>query len=374
MQNEKISFYIFYTILIVFFIVPAPYQHWLRVLLGIIFFALYVIVPMPKRLRNHSALMLATLCILGVVMFARGTLVSSYVNMFLCCTGLVCISHFAAGHYYANTKALARLHLVCSVALVLQLAAYSYGEGVNGRMTLGYEVNYSGAYLFLFFLFSDALRKRWGKLLVIAASLFVLSRALFFALALFYLVRYSKKYFRRVLQRFLNPAAVVCGAYILFSCFCFWYVQNMVPEENYDYTRSRLIKVNDGSNYLRFAINRTMLEDIAEAPLSADMLLGRGDIAITTAEKGGFYPIPHNEFFNNIMEVGIIASLILAFFALSVINKLKLVSFCNVEYFLPLLFYTLILWVRFLVTPSFEMIFIVLLLHFTQQKNTLYAQ
>jgi hypothetical protein len=367
MQNKKISFYMFYTLLTVFFIVPAPYQHWLRVLLGVIFFALYVFVPMPKRLRNHSALMLATLCTLGVVMFARGTLVTSYVNMLLCCTGLVCIFHFTAG-CYANTKALARLHLVCGVALVLQAAAYSY-EGVEGRLTLGYELNHSGAYLFLFFLLSDALRKRWWKLLVIAASLLLLSRALVFALALFYLIRYSKKCFRRALQRFLNPAALVCGAYILFGCFSFWYVQNMVPEEMYDNTKSRLTKVNDGSNYLRFSANRTLLEDIAEAPLSANVLLGRGDVAFK-----GPTMMPHNEFFNNVLEVGVIASLILAFFSLSVINKLKLVSFCNVEYFLPLLFYTLILWVRFLVTPSFEMIFIVLLLRFTQQKNTLYAQ
>jgi len=75
--------------------------------------------------------------------------------------------------------------------------------------------------------------------------------------------------------------------------------------------------------------------------------------------------MPHNELFDSIVEFGIIAVLFFSIFSLPVFQKYT--NFNNIEFFLPVLLYTMILWVKFVLVPSFEMIFILFLLYLTKE-------
>jgi hypothetical protein len=279
--------------------------------------------------------------------------------------GLLCIPHMFFSLTPIRRTNLNYIHVICILSLILQFFFYSSGDG---RPKLAYEINLSGAYLFLFFIASDILNNKHGKLLVIVLSLFTLSRLLIFSIVLYYLIKYSKKYFKSLLKK-LNAISLIIASYIFIALFSFWYVVSVKSAIDYDTSINRIATLNDGSNKLRFLANTMAIAAIYKYPLSAKTLFGSGSVENYIKESKGALIIPHNELFDAIIEFGIIMVFFFALFSFPFFNNV--ISYSNVEYLIPVLFYTLILWVRFILVPSFEMIFILFMLDIVNKQRSM---
>jgi hypothetical protein len=128
-------------------------------------------------------------------------------------------------------------------------------------------------------------------------------------------------------------------------------------------------KINDESNQLRFLTNTLAIGTIYTSPLDTRVLLGFGPVENFIKTTKGSLIMPHNELLDAIVEFGIITVIFFALFSMPIFNKVT--SYSNIEYLIPLLSYTLLLWVRFLIVPSFEMLFIVFMLNITNSKKRL---
>jgi len=220
-------------------------------------------------------------------MINRGTVQTSFFNASLCLFGVLCFPFITFKLNEIRRTNLVYIHTLCLISIIIQFLIFS---SKDGRPTLAYEINLSGAYLFLFFLFSDVLKLRHGKIAVICLSLLTLSRLLIFSIVLFYLVRYFKGWFLRMTARLhdyttarlhdftvtrqqnirqeqessshavvkspprffgVNVIFIVFASYILISIFSVWYVANIKAEILYDKSVNRLAKLTDSSKELR---------------------------------------------------------------------------------------------------------------------------
>lgn len=364
-KSGYVGFLIFVSMMIVFFVLPNPegLQKPFRVLIGLSFVIIYFALLIKKEIDRKTLWPVVIGGGLVLMMIFRGTIQTSLINAYLCLFGLLIIPNLFFRLTPIRKSNLNYIHVLCILSILIQFLAFS---STDGRPKLAYEINLSAAYLFLFFLCSDALNNKHGKLLVIALSLFTLSRLLIFSMILFYLVRFSKTYFKTWIQK-LNVMRIVIASYIFITFFSLWYVANVKSEIDYDTSISRIATINDGSNKLRFLANTLVLGTIYAAPFDTKVLFGFGPVEnFLNATKGSLI-MPHNELFDGIIQFGIITVLFFALLSLPIFNKVT--SYSNIEYLIPVLFYTLILWVRYLLVPSFEMLFILFLLYIVKEKE-----
>ncbi|MEI6140223.1 MAG: hypothetical protein WCP85_13230 [Mariniphaga sp.] len=364
-KSSYLGFLIYAAMMIVFFVLPDPegLQKPFRVLMGVSFVIIYFALLIKKEIALSTLWPVFIGGFFVVLMIFRGTILSSFINAYLCLFGLLCIPKLFFTLKPIRQTNLNYLHILCIISIIIQFLFYSSHDG---RPKLSYEINLSGAYLFLFFISSDILRNKHGKLIVIVLSLFTLSRLLIFSIILYYLVRFSKTYFRSLLQN-VNATVIIITGYILISIFSLWYVANIKSEINYDKSINRIANLNDGSNQLRFLANTLVMATIYTTPFDKKVLFGYGQDANFIATTNGSTIGPHNELYDSIIQYGIITVIFFSLFSLPVFNKIT--SYANIEYLIPILFYTLILWIRFLLIPSFEMLFILLLLNIANEKN-----
>ncbi len=362
---DRLGFITFVLLIVVFFIIPDPgtFQKPFRIGLAL-FFAFTLLSLIIDQKINIKVLIpiLLTGAVIAII-FRRGTLQSSLLNAWLCLGGLLVLPKLSFRLSENRTFDLNLVYLLCMVSIILQFLFFS---SADGRPSLGYEINLSGAYLFLFFLLSDALDRKEGKILVIVLSFLLLSRLLLFSIFLFYFIRYSKKMWPSAIARTRFPIIAII-AYVLISLFSVWYITSVTADVSYDTGISRLFKLNDGSNQWRFLTNTLVMAKIYLAPLDPNVLFGFGPIENFLKATKGALIMPHNELYDAIVEFGLIPVLLFGVFAMSTYNKF--INFGNLEIVLPLLFYTLILWVRFFIVPSFEMLFILFILSIVNGKN-----
>ncbi len=364
-RSGYVGFWIFVSMMVVFFVLPDPegLQKPFRILIGLAFVIIYFALLIKKEIDRKTLWLVLTGGFFVVLMFLRGTLQTSFINAYLCLFGLLCMPHLFFSLTPMRKSNLIYIHVLAIVSIIIQFLIFS---SADGRPKLAYEINLSAAYLFLFFLCSDVLKSKHGKLLVIALSLFTLSRLLIFSIILFYLVRFTKKYFQWWLQK-QNVTRLAIASYIFVTFFSLWYVANIKSQISYDTSLNRLANLNDGSNELRFVANTLVIGTIYAAPLDSKVLFGFGPVEnFINATKGSLI-MPHNELFDAIVQFGIITVIFFSFISLPVFNKVT--SFGNIEYLVPVLFYTLILWVRFLLVPSFEMLFIIFMLYIVHETS-----
>ncbi len=364
-KSGYVGFLIFVTMMIVFFVLPDPegLQKPFRVILGLSFVVIYFALLIKKEISRMTLWPVIIGGALVLLMIYRGTIQTSFLNAYLCLFGLLCIPKLFFNLTPIRKTNLNYIHVICILSFIIQFLAFS---SADGRPSLDYEINLSGAYLFLFFISSDVLNNKHGKLLVIVLSLLTLSRLLILSMVLFYLIRFSKKYFKSYLQK-LNVTYIAIGSYIAISIFSLWYAANVKSEIAYDTGISRIATLNDGSNELRFIANTLVLGTIYATPFDAKVLFGFGPVEnFINATKGSLI-MPHNELFDSIVQFGIITVLFFSLFSLPIFNSVT--SYANIEYLIPILFYTLILWVRFLLVPSFEMLFILFMFNIINEKS-----
>jgi len=364
-KSGYLGFIIFVFMMVVFFILPDPegLQKPFRILMGLSFVIIYFALLIKKDIGRKTLWPVVIGGLLVVIMIFRGTIETSFINAYLCLFGLLCMPHLFFNLTPIRKTNLNYIHVICILSFIIQFMAYS---SADGRPKLGYEINLSGAYLFLFFICSDILKNRYGKLLVIALSLLTLSRLLIFSIIIFYFIRIFKKYFRSFLQK-QNVTRIAIASYIVIIFFSFWYITNIKRELVYDTSINRIATLNDASNELRFLANTLLIGTIYAAPLDAKVLFGYGRIENYINASTDSLIMPHNELLDSIVEFGIIAVLFFSLFSFPIFNKVT--SYTNIEFLIPILFYTLILWVRFLLVPSFEMLFILFLLYIVHERN-----
>lgn len=363
-RSRYLGYLLFACMMVVFFVIPGldGIQKPFRIILCLTFPVIYFALLLKKEISYRTLIPVAGATLLLALMAARGTLQSSYINAWLCLFGLLCLNHLLFDLTSERKKNIRYLYILAALSMLLQFLVFTHQDG---RPKLAYELNLTGAYLFLFFIAADILDNKWGKYLVIALSLFLLSRLLIFSILLYYLVKYGKKYFTLLITR-LSATWMVLGSFVFVSLFSLWYTSNMRSTISYETGIHRVVHLNDGSNKLRFEANSLVLNNVFKEPLNPQVLFGYGAVQnFQKVEKS--IVIPHNELFDSIVEFGLLAVIFFSLFSLSAFNRL--VSFANLEYFIPILFFTLILWVRYLLVPSPEMLFILLLLNIAANKK-----
>ena len=257
------------------------------------------------------------------------------------------------------------IYFLC-FTIVGQLLIYRY----EGRPNLSYEINQSGSYLFLFFLLCDLLKIRLGKLLVICASFLLLSRLLILAIATFYIITIVNRCFPKILQWLTYTKLILLAntCIVLFSfVFLLIFARDEISSTADDV--SRLTNVVDTSNFIRFKINTDIILGLFSG--DPDLLYkGYGDITANPKYLETRLLMPHNELIKAIAQFGLLVTIF--FFLVSRKYISQYVNSKTISYFIPIVLYTLILWVRFTIIPSFEMIFILFILKLKSDENCLY--
>lgn len=359
--REKYIYYLFIILLLTFFVIPEPIQKPIRIFIALSFFATYFSLLLKHKVSLFSIIPVLGATTLLLLSYYKGNLQSSLINAYLCFFFILFVKKNDFRYLSANLNKLNKIYYLLIFGILMQFLIF---RSVDGRPTLSYETNLSGAYLFLFFLLSDILNKKSGKVVVTILSFILLSRLLIYAIVIFYIVRYGKKLVKNKIYR-INIFPTVFILYLLFSAFSVWYSLNIVSAVSYQTDSARVTNVNDGSNKIRFEINSKVILSIIE--LDKTLLWGYGDVHTNQKYINKYFLMPHMELFDILVEFGVFILLFFAYFMLKKFNFFFIYE--NFEIIISVLFFTLFLWVRFLLTPSFESIFILFLLYISNYKN-----
>jgi len=359
--KEKYTYFVFTTLLIVFFVIPEPVQKPLRIFIAASFFVSYFALLLSNKINLLSIVLVLIASLLLVLSYKAGSLQTSLINAYLCMFGLLIIKKNDFRLIAESPGKINKLYYILVIGIIVQFLVF---RSADGRPKLSYEINLSGAYLFIFFLFSDIIKKKKGKLLVIILSFILLSRLLILSIILFYIIRYGKILLRRRISR-INLYLTVVLIYFSFSIFTVWYTFNVHSDVRYNTGASRVTNINDGSNKLRFEIDAKVILAIIEK--DKNLLWGYGDIRSNQTYIKKFFLMPHMELFDILVEFGGFILIFFGTFMLILFNKFA--TYQNLEIIIPVIFYTLFLWVRLFLMPSFESIFIIYLLYISEYKR-----
>jgi len=361
--TESIGFVMFIIHALIFFCIPEIVQKPFKILIGFTYFAIFFIFLINKKIGVKEVCLGFLLILFSSFIIYNGAFQSSLVNVVTAGFGLLIISQLKFNLTSNRLLILNIVFWIGFISIILQMLIY---RSSDGRPKLGYEINLSAAILFLFFLFSDIIKNRYGKILVVLLAMIILSRLLILAILLFTLIKYiTKKINSNRRYNFLIFAIIT---YVVFFVFNIWFLQNVEIGGDYNSSADRIVEVNDGSNKLRFTTNLGVLYSIfiEKDPV---LIFGYGNIDDVNNKFQETYPvIPHNELLASIAEYGYLATIFFFYLSLRLYrNYFKLNLF---HYLIPLFIYTLILWVRFIIIPSFEMIFIIMLLYLKSSEKT----
>lgn len=364
LKIETINKYIFYSFIVIFFILPEVLQKIFRIGLGLFFMYYAYVLIYNRKMSLFSAIKIHLLIIALILTVLHGGYQSSVINIILCTFGVFMMKDNINIYNYKDEKLFNILYYLSIISMAFQLLIFRTDDG---RPNLSYEINLSGAYLFMFFLLSALAKKKLGVLFVILASFLLLSRALIFSIGIYYTLALIKDYIPNIIFK-IDFRYIYSLLAVSFFIFNFWFLLNVKIGDPYKTDASRVTEVNDQSNKMRFLINTKVIAGIF-VEKDEKLKFGYGQISkgvsVEYASKYGL--MPHNELLMSVAEYGYIFTLLCVLFVLSIYNKFF--NKKNIIIIAPLLLYTLILWVRFLIVPSFEMIFIFYLLKINSQEN-----
>lgn len=364
LRKEQIGYIFFLLILLIFYVIPAPVQLPFKLVLLFGMFYVYVSEFMKNYvLKKREILKLLCIPVVIIVSLVQGSFHPSLLVVVLSIFPLLMINDFYFKLTPRRIKSIKLIALIMALGIIAQMVFFRY----EGRPRMGYEINLSGAYLFLFFLFSDANNIRWGKVLIILLSIVLLSRLLVAALFLFYGIRFCKKKLRKLFSRF-NWCFLVLFFSLLTCVFSVWYTLNMATSVVQGNTgEDRLLTINDGSNYKRFEINYNIVLSLILNNDKKLLIGGYGDTVKHQDYKIKYGNMPHHELIKSIAQFGLLTTIFWLFISMPLFNSL--LRFSNFEYFISLLFYTQILWVRLTIVPSLIMILFIFIVNIHNQKE-----
>ena len=335
---------------IVFWAIPEPAQKPFRILLLLVTFFLSFQLKIAQKRRIMALLITGALIVISLM----GSFQTSVVNILLSTFFVISIEPLYKPFTQKQIKIAKKIVYFCCIAMMLQLMFFT---ATDGRPKLGYELNWSGAYLFLFFLYNDILKIKIGKLFVILASMVLLSRLLILSILLFYVLKILKVFASRFKIHWGIIHAVVLVAYLSVNV---WMLANAdFGEDSSD--KDRVTNLADGSNQSRFIYNMNILEGVF-IDHDPRFIWGYGEISGGASQEYSYnyHLMPHNELLDSIAEFGYIATLLFLIFSMSLYNIYF--NWRMYDYYIPIVIYTMILWARFMIVPSPEMAFIIFLL------------
>lgn len=370
MKIETINKYIFYSLIVIFFILPEPLQKIFRIGLGVFFLYYAYTLIYNRKISFYNIVKIHLLIIAILLVILKGGYQTSIINILLCVFGVFVIKDSTI-YNYKDERIFKYLYYLSIFSMILQLLFF---RSQDGRPNLSYEINLSGAYLFLFFLLSVITKKRIGELFVIAASFLLLSRLLIFAIALYYVFILIRNIIPKTIFK-ISFKYVYSLLVVVFFIFNFWFLLNVTIESAYKSDASRVTELNDGSNKLRFLINSKVIMGLF-IEKDEKFKFGYGQVSKGLSEEysSKYTLMPHNELLVSVVEFGYVFTIICFIFVFPIYN-----TFFNrkgVAILMPLFLYSLILWVRFFIIPSFEMIFILYLLKINSlkdEKNSIFS-
>ena len=351
---HKLYFILLQGLSILFWGIPEIFFFFFKIALLLFLAYVFIYFVYKKQVNVKNVLLLVIFQLALFLSGYLGSFQSNIINIALSATGIMCLPLLVSPLTEKEKKSLRHLCYFLCFLMFIQLLIF---RSKDGRPSLGYELNFSGAYLFLFFLYSDYLKFKFGKLFVICASFLLLSRLLILSIICFYVIRFVQKVWTIRLN--FNWRIFLFISYIAFFIFNVWFLLNVEKGVAYDSSVERLGTLNDNSNVLRFTINVAVLNGVLQ---DSNLRFGYGQV---TDDKCPEYTerytlMPHNELLDSIVEFGYVFTIISFVFSTMYIRKFfKYQLFC---YFIPCVIYTLILWVRFWVVPSLEMFFLYSLL------------
>jgi hypothetical protein len=370
LKIETINKYIFYSLIVIFFILPEPLQKIFRIGLGVFFLYYAYTLIYNRKISFYNIVKIHLLIIAILLVILKGGYQTSIINILLCVFGVFVIKDSTI-YNYKDERIFKYLYYLSIFSMILQLLFF---RSQDGRPNLSYEINLSGAYLFLFFLLSVITKKRIGELFVIAASFLLLSRLLIFAIALYYVFILIRNIIPKTIFK-ISFKYVYSLLVVVFFIFNFWFLLNVTIESAYKSDASRVTELNDGSNKLRFLINSKVIMGLF-IEKDEKFKFGYGQVSKGLSEEysSKYTLMPHNELLVSVVEFGYVFTIICFIFVFPIYN-----TFFNrkgVAILMPLFLYSLILWVRFFIIPSFEMIFILYLLKINSlkdEKNSIFS-
>jgi hypothetical protein len=370
LKIETINKYIFYSLIVIFFILPEPLQKIFRIGLGVFFLYYAYTLIYNRKISFYNIVKIHLLIIAILLVILKGGYQTSIINILLCVFGVFVIKDSTI-YNYKDERIFKYLYYLSIFSMILQLLFF---RSQDGRPNLSYEINLSGAYLFLFFLLSVITKKRIGELFVIAASFLLLSRLLIFAIALYYVFILIRNIIPKTIFK-ISFKYVYSLLVVVFFIFNFWFLLNVTIESAYKSDTSRVTELNDGSNKLRFLINSKVIMGLF-IEKDEKFKFGYGQVSKGLSEEysSKYTLMPHNELLDSVVEFGYVFTIICFIFVFPIYN-----TFFNrkgVAILMPLFLYSLILWVRFFIIPSFEMIFILYLLKINSlkdEKNSIFS-
>lgn len=346
------SFFIFIQCwALVFWMLPEPVQKPFRILLLLYALFLFLRKHVSYRRRLYFAIVIIVLTIISL----NGSFQTPIINILLSCAGVLVFPYFYKPFSKKQNTTAKKIAFLCCLSMFLQLMFFRY----EGRPKLSYEMNWGAAYLFLFFLYCDIINFKWGKLFVILASSVMLSRLLILALLLYYLLLFLKPIIPNLKLSWPLFYAVLFSLFIIMNT---WFLLNYGDVSDNEEGRSRVTNVVDGSNVLRFIANTAIIDGLF-IDFDNKLIYGYGSIAsIDNVDYYSTYRImPHNEVLDAVAEFGIVTTLILAFASMKRFNRLFTKDVYHI--FAPVFTYSMILWARFLIIPSPEMIMLLFILY-----------
>lgn len=336
---------------VVFWIMPEPMQKPFRILLLLYALWLFLNKKVVPKLRLYYAVVVIALATISL----HGSFQTPIINILLSCAGVLVFPYFYTPFSERQKKTARRIAFFCCISMLTQLMFYTF----EGRPKLSYEMNWGAAYLFLFFLYCDYINFKWGKLFVVLASAVMLSRLLILSLLLYHVILFVKP---KIPNIKLSWPLVYTVLFTLFIIMNMWFLLNFGDVRDNAEGRARVTNVADGSNVFRFMANMGIINGIF-VDFDDNLVYGYGAIHSEDNVKyfSNYHNMPHNELLDAVAEFGIVTTLIFVFGSLKRFNRL----FNKDVYHLyaPLFTYTMILWGRFLIIPSPEMMMVLFLIY-----------
>lgn len=345
-------------IAIVIWIIPEPFQKPFRV--AVLFFSpFYLIERRSAKIKCSSFVLISAILFVIVALCFSGKYQSSIINIFFATLLLVGLQFYPYCLSDAQLRFARRVATLCCFSIIIQLLLL---RSSDGRPKLAYETNLGGAYLFLFFIYCDVISHRFGKICVLISSLFLLSRLLIFSIGLYYCLNFIEKKKISIRLKWAPTYCVVISSFVFFNI---WFTREVKVATGYDASINRVIELNDNSNMLRFLANYEIVKS-----RDKNLIWGYGNIV--KDQNNQYYSrysiMPHNELFDSIAEFGLVLTVLFVLYSFK--SAKKLFNKRTYKYFFPVLLYTLILWVRFLVVPSLEMfLFFAMMNIYNNQKK-----
>jgi hypothetical protein len=382
-KNHINNFVLFIYILLVFFIIPTNYKI-ITDIVFVLFTIILIFLTVFNEIKSNNHVkykeffkfkdsdtikfVSIVLIYFSVLLFSPYSITHITVNLFFL---VVIVFYFYKGNLIITDKYEKFYniiyYLMCT-SLIIQIF-FSLILNKKEISFLGWDKNFTGVILFLFFAFCYKQNYLFGVILAIAPAIFLDSRGYILMLVLFFLIKLLKGPLFKVLNIFkLIKMYKVFLLMIIFICsFSFFWIKFVAPDT---YVQEG---INDTSNKMRFGANLKAMDLIKENNFlmfygfDNDIKKVLGIDSPNGEEHTRYYGVrlvqTHNSLLLTMVKTGLLFSILYFLIVSKILDKYYLKE--NIEYIFPYLASSMIM--HSLLNTSF-LLFWILILHIPPTK------